>query len=339
MSSERLARILVIALVAAAIIIPALAWGLRSQGQVIHARIPENGGWMPEALKAEVGKPLRLRLTSDDVTHGFGLGKSDLQPVDIHPGQTSEVTLNFDKPGTYTFYCTRWCSVNHWRMRGVIEVSDPNNPAADPPAEPVQPPLYIQLGLDIDAEHHADVIPEQMPSARRGAQFGAAVPAAYRSREYYLSHSPLELWKALRNEPALAQLSAQQTWDLAAWIWSENTSSAELEQGRALYAANCATCHGETGRGDGVYADELAGPQSTGAAAGHAGMQTGEMTAPPSDFTDPEHMLAASPAHLQGKLLRGGMGTGMPGWGQIFTGQQTWALVAALWSFQFDLGK
>jgi mono/diheme cytochrome c family protein len=61
------------------------------------------------------------------------------------------------------------------------------------------------------------------------------------------------------------------------------------------------------------------------------------MTQQPVDFTDPAQMLSASPAHLQGKIIRGGMGTGMPYWGPIFTEEQTWDLVAFLWSFQFDL--
>jgi mono/diheme cytochrome c family protein len=47
-------------------------------------------------------------------------------------------------------------------------------------------------------------------------------------------------------------------------------------------------------------------------------------------------MLSASPALLQGKIIRGGMGTGMPSWGAIFTEDQTWALVAYLWTFQFN---
>jgi mono/diheme cytochrome c family protein len=55
----------------------------------------------------------------------------------------------------------------------------------------------------------------------------------------------------------------------------------------------------------------------------------------PADFTDPARMLGASPALLEGKILRGGMGTGMPMWGSIFTEQQIWDLVAYLYSFQF----
>lgn len=66
-------------------------------------------------------------------------------------------------------------------------------------------------------------------------------------------------------------------------------------------------------------------------------MQPGEMTVRPADFSDPQRMLAASPALLQGKILRGGMGTGMPYFGPLFTEEQTWALVAYLWTFQFDL--
>jgi mono/diheme cytochrome c family protein len=55
----------------------------------------------------------------------------------------------------------------------------------------------------------------------------------------------------------------------------------------------------------------------------------------PVDFTDPKRMLGASPALLQGKILRGGMGTGMPMWGSIFTEEQIWDLIAYIYSFQF----
>ena len=61
----------------------------------------------------------------------------------------------------------------------------------------------------------------------------------------------------------------------------------------------------------------------------------GHMTMAPTDFTDAVHMLSLSPARLQGKIIRGGMGTGMPFWGPIFTESQTWALADFLWSFQF----
>ena len=56
----------------------------------------------------------------------------------------------------------------------------------------------------------------------------------------------------------------------------------------------------------------------------------------PADFTDAAHMLGASPALLHGKIVRGGMGTGMPYWGPIYTDDQVWALVNRLYEFQFE---
>lgn len=333
MRTEWLARTLVIVLLAAAIAIPVIGWRQRSQGILLHARMAETGGWMPENLTAVVGQPLHLRLTSDDVTHSFAIGQSDQPAVDIHPGEVTDITLVFDKPGKYTFYCTRWCSINHWRMRGVIEVTAPASQESTP--EPAEPPLYVQLGLDIDAEHAAEFIPAQTPSAQRGAAYGQRLPAQYLERKIYLSHSPVELWQVLRVEPALQTLSDQALWDLAAWVWQQNTTRQELAEGQQLYAVNCGACHGEQGRGDGVFANDLARPETDE----HTSMAAGEMTTRPTDFTAAAHMLAASPAHLQGKILRGGMGTGMPSWGPIFTEEQTWALVAYLWTFQFETEK
>ena len=126
MRKEWIARSIVLVFVVAATAIPIVAWQARSRGTVIHARMAETGGWTPENLTVEVGQSLHLRLTSDDVMHSFAIGQSDQPPVDVIPGEMTEVTLTFDKPGKYVFYCTRWCSVNHWRMRGTIEVTGPD---------------------------------------------------------------------------------------------------------------------------------------------------------------------------------------------------------------------
>jgi mono/diheme cytochrome c family protein len=59
----------------------------------------------------------------------------------------------------------------------------------------------------------------------------------------------------------------------------------------------------------------------------------------PPDFTDPYHTLGASPARLEGKMLRGGMGTGMPSYGEIYTRAEIEALVAFTYTFVMDLGQ
>lgn len=104
--SELISRILVIASIAAAIGTPLYIW---SRTPIIHAKVAESGGWNPNIIKADVGKPLHLKLTSDDVVHGFAVGQMDMQSVDVVPGKVTDITLKFDKPGIYTFFCTRWC--------------------------------------------------------------------------------------------------------------------------------------------------------------------------------------------------------------------------------------
>lgn len=150
------------------------------------------------------------------------------------------------------------------------------------------------------------------------------------STDYYRTHSPDQVF----NNLASTSLTESQRWDVVASIWQSNTTPVSLANGKQLYAQNCAACHGENGAGDGVFADDLA-------QAGEASMQTmtgadDMLMQSPVDFTDQQRMLGASPALLQGKILRGGMGTGMPMWGSIFTEEQIWDLIAYLYSLQFE---
>ena len=321
---ELISRFLIVAGILLAVGAPLFFW---SRTPLIHARMAEDGGWNPDVIQAEAGKPLHLKLISDDVVHGFAVGQMDMQSVDILPGKVTEIILNFDKPGVYTYYCTRWCGLNHWRMRGTIEVSgSPSDP------EPATVPLYVSLNLDLDAPHDAPVIPIEKPSAIRVQLLETNLPID-QSADYYRSHSPYEVFESLQNP----LLTDGQRWSAVAYFWQSNTTPESLANGKQLYAENCAACHGENGAGDGVFADDLA-------EAGEASMQTmnGSMDMAmqtPVDFSDPQQMLGASPALLQGKILRGGMGTGMPMWGSIFNEQQIWDLIAYIYSFQFEYEK
>ena len=331
MKPETLARLLILILVlglGAAVAADRL--NARRDVVELHGRIAEDGGWTPDVIHATVGQPLHLRLTSDDVMHSFAIGQSDQPAVDVLPGQVTDLTLTFDKPGTYTYYCTRWCGLNHWRMRGTIEVT-----GGEPQAKnPAVAPLYVTLGLDLDAPHPALAAPAGEPSAIRGAQFAGLLPSSqittYLARDYYRSHSPSQAYLDLRPEPALSYLTDANIWDLVAFIWQSNTTPDGLAEGRSLFAQNCAACHGETGAGDGVFAAEV---QSN---FGQAMNTMPATSGAPANFTNPQTMLGASPALLQGKILRGGMGTGMPNWGPIFDDRQVWNLVAYLYTFQFQ---
>jgi mono/diheme cytochrome c family protein len=324
--TEWIARLLITITLVTAVAVPLF---LRWRSPLIHARMAESGGWSVDSLRAAVGVPLHLRLISDDVVHGFAVGKLDAPAVDVMPGKITDLTLLFDRPGTYTFYCTRWCGLNHWRMRGTIEVDG----AASAPAAS-NPPLYASLGIDLDAPRSAMAIPAARPVAGLATRQLASQLEAYRSAEYYRSHSPDETWQDLRADPTLRPLEDAALWSATAWIWRSNTTPQAVARGAALFAQNCAACHGQGGRGDGVFADDL---KAAGAHRAQSAMNEGSMfTQGPANLADPERMLAASPALLQGKILRGGMGTGMPSWGPIFNDEQTWDLVSYLYTFQFD---
>ncbi len=318
---ELLSRILITMATVGAIVAPLYIW---ARTPLIHAKVAENGGWSPDIIKASAGEPLNLKLTSDDVMHGFAVGQMDMDAVDVEPGKVVDLTLTFEKPGTYTFYCTRWCGLNHWRMRGTIEVT-----GASTSSEPVSPPLYVSLKLDIDAPHDAAVIPNAQPSAIRGQEFITNLPIDL-SPNYYRTHSPYQVFENL-NRSSLAE---QQRWDVVTYLWQSNTTRETLATGKQLYTQNCAACHGETGAGNGIFADELktVGELSAQTMSGAQDMQVQT----PANFTDSTRMLGASPALLQGKILRGGMGTGMPMWGSIFTEDQIWDLIAYIYSFQFE---
>ncbi len=322
MTAERAARLIVIGLALGLPLAALMARWIGSDGVEIHGRMAETGGWTPGALTAKVGEPLHLQLTSDDVQHGFAIGQMDWPAVEVKPGEMTETALTFDRPGKYVFYCTRWCGLNHWRMRGTIEVTG----AGDEPV--AEPPLYVALGIDLDALHPADAVPAARPSAARGAESAALLPPSYLAADHYRARSPAQVWRAIRAELLARNLSDEQVWDVVAYVWRSNATAASLEQGATLYALNCAACHGESGRGDGVMAASLASEPT--AVIGHG-------QARPVDFTDPVTMLGASPALLQGKIIRGGMGTGMPYWGPIFTEAQTWAIINYLWTFQFEM--
>ena len=70
--AELVSRFLIVVGIALAIVVPILFW---SGTPLIHVSMAEAGGWSPDTLRAEVGKPLELHLTSDDVVHGFAVGQ------------------------------------------------------------------------------------------------------------------------------------------------------------------------------------------------------------------------------------------------------------------------
>ncbi len=333
-SFDRAERLAWIALVAILIGLPLAALGyqflLRPRLATIRtidivAAAPENGGFQPDTIRVNAGETVRLRFSAPDVTHGLAIGPGlGLDFGQIDPGQVKEVEVTFSQSGRYTLYCNTWCSPNHWRMRSVIEVVDPVHPNVPPingGADPVVNAL-IEQGIDIDAPHIAPIAPGQKPSVARGitilAKVDSQVPADMRTADWRRSHSPAEAAATLINRG----VSAPDAWDAVAALWLSDTTPTRLATAADLYRKNCAACHGLTGNGDGP-----------GAAAIRA---QGITSDGPIAFANPQTHLGGTGNIYYGKIRRGGMGTGMPGFGTLFTPEETWLLVDYLWTFVFE---
>ena len=195
-------------------------------------------------------------------------------------------------------------------------------------AQHAEKPLFERLGIDIDAMRHvAPALPKEEPSVGRGAAIAARQPGAEQLgiQESRRAVSPADEFARLRNAPENAALTDAEVWDIVAWAWLKDVSPDTLTRAQTLYSRDCAACHGETGKGDGVAGKDLPGMAKMDPA-----MRRG-----PADFTDSGQMLSGPDALLQGKILRGGMGTGMPEFGSLYTDEELWAMVSYLRTFLF----
>ena len=204
-------------------------------------------------------------------------------------------------------------------MRGVIFVTDIAQSDSPPPTS--APPLYQQLNINLDQMHPAQNVPAQKPSGLRGAQLNLNVGAGFRTV------SPSDVFSKLRVDTKYNAYTEAQLWDAIAFAYFQNAG--DLKNGARLYARDCAACHGERGDGTGPAGKDLSGLT----------FMHPEMPKGPADFTNMSELLGASDALLQGKVLRGGMGTGMPEWGSLYSAQDLWDVVAFLRTFTFDAAK
>ena len=295
----------------------------------VALRVPEEGGFAPGAITVKMGEQVTLQFTSMDVTHGVAIGPAlgiDLGQID--PGKAKSVTLTFDRPGIYTYYCNTWCSSNHWRMRGTIQVIDPANPDLVPtaPPDPVIAALIAE-GVDIDVQHepghgHDDdpsLVIARAPSALHGASLlsRVALPADLKDPLWRRSHTPAQALDLLTG--ANPRISQADLVDVVAYLWTADTAPETLAAAKVLYDKNCAACHGQYGDGDGPAADTTAEK--------------------PVAFADPSYMFEMRGDVLYAKIRRGGMGTDMPNFGTLFTPDETWALVDYLWTLPTGTGR
>ncbi len=75
----------------------------------------------PGEITLEVGQRARLRLSSQDVTHGFYMKALGIDAT-IEPGRVTEVEVTPAAPGRYTVICDHYCGSGHGGMKMTIVV-------------------------------------------------------------------------------------------------------------------------------------------------------------------------------------------------------------------------
>ena len=78
-------------------------------------------GFAPECTKVAVDTPVKFRLTSADVVHGFLLPSTNVNTM-VVPGFVSEVRTQFTRPGIYRMPCNEFCGVGHHGMWARVSV-------------------------------------------------------------------------------------------------------------------------------------------------------------------------------------------------------------------------
>ena len=82
--------------------------------------------WVVSPREVPAGTPLAFRITSDDVSHGFGLYDPDdklVFQVQAVPGELQKEFATLTKPGRYRVICLEFCGVGHHVMLGQLTVT------------------------------------------------------------------------------------------------------------------------------------------------------------------------------------------------------------------------
>ena len=75
----------------------------------------------PAQVTVKKGETVTLRLTSEDVMHGFYLKPLKIDEV-IEPGKPTDVTITPQTAGTFTTICDHFCGSGHGNMHMTIVV-------------------------------------------------------------------------------------------------------------------------------------------------------------------------------------------------------------------------
>jgi cytochrome c oxidase subunit 2 len=90
-------------------------------GSVTVRLIATQYDFVPRCVDVPVGTPVKFRLTSADVVHGFLLPDTNVNTL-VVPGFVAEVRTRFAKQGEYAMPCNEFCGLGHHAMWARVRV-------------------------------------------------------------------------------------------------------------------------------------------------------------------------------------------------------------------------
>jgi cytochrome c oxidase subunit 2 len=75
-------------------------------------------------LHVPLGRPIELKMTSEDVIHSFFVPAFRIKK-DVVPGRYSTAWFQATKAGRYHLFCSQYCGTNHAKMIGWVDVMAP----------------------------------------------------------------------------------------------------------------------------------------------------------------------------------------------------------------------
>jgi cytochrome c oxidase subunit 2 len=92
-----------------------LGTAIEPDGSATVRLIAQQYDFVPHCVRVPADTPVKFRLTSADVVHGFLLPDTNVNTM-VVPGFVAEVRTRFDQPGDYEMPCHEFCGLGHHAM-------------------------------------------------------------------------------------------------------------------------------------------------------------------------------------------------------------------------------
>ena len=104
---------------------PALSGTVENGVRVVEVKARQFA-FDPAQVVVQAGETVRLKVTSEDVTHGIGIEGFGIDRR-LDPNKTEVIEFKPEKAGSHHFQCSVYCGAGHNDMQGELLVLEPSH--------------------------------------------------------------------------------------------------------------------------------------------------------------------------------------------------------------------